>query len=546
MHQSTCSKRAFVSRAFSARKSTGHTKALRWHRAIAYSFAGLTLALVAIFAGYALWPHPEAGETQSLQDLSERLANANESSRSKSELISPLKPTPPKSDLLTEQSTESQTSEPSAVQHSNSNGLTNFQIHNSKNVRPETDKNNDLEDTKANELKTPTSGGTPVPGALVTNGIASLSVAIELPAQRTTDSALPSGATSADGIVELGPVPSQGLKITLDQPQVMSVQGISFDITSDATRATGSAWEVRLRSVAQQDGDKEKSSLDDLARGLDEVVARIYVEDGQLKFIWTNSKYSQLAEQLRNCVLCIANGEQTHRMQLRPFQKIAPVVLDFEPSIVSFNVEGESFPASEAVFLSVQPSPALMKSISMEPESGTAPVNKIVTLRVSGEEQSQIEILVTIKKTASGLFVAIAPRYRIGTRWQPFTTERVNAGLNGLETALVRQRAGLAEARSAVPTISSALSSAQSRLASTKDAKQQLVLQTQIRGLRTRLGMAQRMAVRKERDIPETESDIALMKKLVEVGNRLRGYTELGIRVYVTTTNGEFDLLRTE
>ena len=391
------------------RKSTGHTKALRWRRAIAYSFAGLTLALVAIFAGYAIWPRPEAGETQSLQDLSERLANANESSRSKSELISPLKPTPPKSDSLTEQSTESQTSEPSAVQHSNSNGLTNFQIHNSKNVRPETDKNNDLEDTKANELKTPTSGGTPVPGALVTNGIASLSVAIELPAQRTTDSALPSGATSADGIVELGPVPSQGLKITLDQPQVMSVQGISFDITSDATRATGSAWEVRLRSVAQQDGDKEKSSLDDLARGLDEVVARIYVEDGQLKFIWTNSKYSQLAEQLRNCVLCIANGEQTHRMQLRPFQKIAPVVLDFEPSIVSFNVEGESFPASEAVFLSVQPSPALMKSISMEPESGTVPVNKIVTLRVSGEEQSQIEILVTIKKTASGLFVTIAP-----------------------------------------------------------------------------------------------------------------------------------------
>ena len=71
-------------------------------------------------------------------------------------------------------------------------------------------------------------------------------------------------------------------------------------------------------------------------------------------------------------------------------------------------------------------------------------------------------------------------------------------------------------------------------------------LQTHIRGLRTRLGMAQRMAARKERDIPETESDIALMKKLVEVGNRLRGYTELGIRVYVTTTNGEFDLLRTE
>ncbi|MDZ4821247.1 MAG: hypothetical protein SGJ20_19985 [Planctomycetota bacterium] len=231
---------------------------------------------------------------------------------------------------------------------------------------------------------------------------------------------------------------------------------------------------------------------------------------------------------------------------MRPYQKIAPIVLDFEKPIVSFNVEGEGLPSPDAVFLMVKPSDALLKRISMEPASGTVPVNKILSLKVSGDDEQQIEIRVTLKKTASGLMVGVGPRYRIGASWQPFTTERVGAGLTGLETALVRHQDGLADAKSAAPSISSALSSARSRLASVEDPKERQSLQVQVRGLQTRLNRAQQMISRKERDIPDTQHDIALMKKLVEVGNGLRGYTELAIRVGVKTTNGEFDLVRTE
>ena len=34
-----------------------------------------------------------------------------------------------------------------------------------------------------------------------------------------------------------------------------------------------------------------------------------------------------------------------------------------------------------------------------------------------------------------------------------------------------------------------------------------------------------------EKAVPETEQDLALMKKLVDVGNKLRGYAELRLRV---------------
>ena len=173
----------------------------------------------------------------------------------------------------------------------------------------------------------------------------------ELPAQRVTDSALPTNQSQPDGPFEIGPAPLQGLNVTIDQPTVMAVNGISFGVTSEPTANPGPAWEIRLRSAVQQDGEKEKSSLDNIAAGLDEVVARVYVENGKIKFIWTKSKYSQLAEQLRNCVLCFTYLQETRRIQLRPYQKIAPVVLDFEKATVTLPVSGDSLPSQEALFL---------------------------------------------------------------------------------------------------------------------------------------------------------------------------------------------------
>ena len=109
----------------------------------------------------------------------------------------------------------------------------------------------------------------PLPTNTVT--LATLPDAAELPAQRTTDTTLPSNQAQADSLFEVGPAPGQGLTIAIDQPAVMAVSGISFDVTSDPAKNPGPAWEVRLRSVAQQGGDKEKSSLDNIAAGLDEI-----------------------------------------------------------------------------------------------------------------------------------------------------------------------------------------------------------------------------------------------------------------------------------
>src|SRR5262249_22286532 len=130
--------------------------------------------------------------------------------------------------------------------------------------------------------------------------------------------------------------------------------------------------------------------------------------------------------------------------------------------------------------------------------------------------------------------------------WQPFTTSRVNSDLNGLKSTVVHFRDEIAAANASKPKISSALSSAESRLASTNVASQRLVLQTQVRGLQAKLAKEDQLIANKERDIPDVEKQIASMEKLIETGNQLRSITQLNLRVAVKTNDGDFDLLRTE
>ena len=511
-----------------------------------YAIAGSLLGLTVVLACIAVWFSAEKAEIKTDQVRAEPMADAKAPPKSKTDETAALKSSMVSSGQVPSESQNAVAPESLAPKETQADGLVSFQVRD-KQIEQDTITGSNLNRGGSKEAaSTAELSGKPAPSAPATSSLASLSIATDLPAQRAQNSGLTSNEKPEDATIELGLVPTEGLSITLDQPQEMAVEGISFDITSDPSSGIGTAWVVRLRSEVQADQEQQKSSLDNVGAGLDEIVARIFIEDGKLRFAWTNSKYAQLSDQLRNCVLCLSYAQQTHRMQLRSVQKIAPVSLTFEKSVLTFNVAGESLPSSDAVFLNVQPSSALMKSVSMEPSTGTAAVNKLVTLKVSGEKEEQIEIRVTLKKTTNGFFVAVGPRYRIGASWKPFTTEQVNEGLNGLETALVRDRDGLEVAKSAVPSLTSSISSAQSRLSSTSDAREQNFLKIQIRGLQVRLNRAQQTIGRKERDIPDTEHDIELMKKLVAVGNRLRGYTELGIRVGVKTANGEFDLLRTE
>ena len=249
----------------------------------------------------------------------------------------------------------------------------------------------------------------------------------------------------------------------------MAVSGISFDVTSDPTGILAKLG-VRLRSAAQPDGDKEKSSLDNIAAGLDEVVARIYVEDGKLKFMWTKSKYAQLAEQFRNCVLCLAMiaGNATYSIAALPENRSG--CIRFRATFVTVPVNGDSLPSSDVLFLEVQPSPAFASKVSIEPSSGKVACNKMLTIKALDNKQQKIEVRVMLRNKGSDFVIVIGPRFQIGSEWQPFTTEHVNDGLRGLETALQRHRDGLANAKKRASSTASELSSVQSQLASTNDA----------------------------------------------------------------------------
>jgi hypothetical protein len=410
------------------------------------------------------------------------------------------------------------------------------------------------QDQVVSENKSPTglglnqSAAKEVNGGPLTNAVtlASLPDAVELPAQHATDSALPSNQSPSDSPFEIGPTPLEGLIITIDQPEIMAIRGISFELTSEINRKPGPAWEVRLRSAVQQDNNKEKSALDNIAAGLDEIIARIYVEDGKLKFTWAHSKYSQLAEQLRNCVLCLTCAQETRRIQMRLYQRIAPVVMNFEQAAITVPVNGESFPSSDVLSLEVSPSPAFASKFSIEPNSGKVACNKLLTVKILDDAQKKVEIRGMLRSKGSNFVIVIGPRFKIGSEWEPFTTERINAGLSGLESALQRHRDGLEKARKRASSISSELSSAQSQLASTNDASAHYKLAVRTRGLQTQEVTANRAVAREEKAIPETEKDLANMKQLVEVGNKLRGHAELRLRVSVKTGGGEYDLVRTD
>lgn len=376
--------------------------------------------------------------------------------------------------------------------------------------------------------------------------LSTFSDAISLPPQRASDSALGADVNKIVNALVLGSAPSEGLSIAIDQPAAMNVDGIRFEVNSDPTQTTGSAWEVRLKSIAQLNDEDEQSSLDVVAVGLDEVVARVFVENGELKFVWANPRHSQLADQLRNCVLCLQHAGQTHRVQMRPYESVSPVVLDFEKSVVNISLDGDTLPPPDATFLEVQASQALLANASIEPETGTVPCNKVLKIKLLQDKNKQVEIQIMLRNRETGYSVIIGPRFRIGTSLQPFTTDRVNDGLRGLVSALERHRAELANARQMRNSLSGEISSVQARISSSQDDREIFQLRNQLRGLQSRRNREDAKIKRKERSIPETESDIEIMKSLAEVGNRLRGYAELKIRVGVRTSNGEFDLLRTD
>ena len=66
------------------------------------------------------------------------------------------------------------------------------------------------------------------------------------------------------------------LRLSLDQPTVEGGAEARFEIVRLADSEEQPVWEIRLRSKSKEETD-EKSTLDDVAAGLDELVGKSLV-----------------------------------------------------------------------------------------------------------------------------------------------------------------------------------------------------------------------------------------------------------------------------
>jgi len=374
------------------------------------------------------------------------------------------------------------------------------------------------------------------------NSIEPLPTEIALPNLRGPDSTLSEKEEAPVDLGAIGNFKLDKLQLTLDQPAVEKGGGaVRFEIARSAEAEDKPSWEIRLRSAPKEETD-EKSVLDDVGSGLNELVGKIHVEDSRLKFVWASSEHMSLADQLRNCVLCFEDASKSHRMALRSCTLIEPILIDFTEATRVIKLEQESLPPIDSLFLGITSLEHFSVSVEQQPTDGIIEVNDTLKIRLT-DWPKPAEFRVRFSGSRKKLSVVISAHYRLGSKWQRMTVEEVDGGLQGVEKALARSRHDLREAQSAVSRLPSQINSLASQLRN--DSGNAARIQSQLLTARRQLSKAKGMGRRATKQIPKLEADILLLKSLASLGNRLHQRARIQFRIVVKMEKDNIDLLRT-
>jgi len=365
---------------------------------------------------------------------------------------------------------------------------------------------------------------------------------VTLPPLRGSESTL---STEVEAPFDLGPIGSielSNLQLTLDQPSVeKESENIRFEINRSSNLDGQPAWEIKLRSVTKNSTD-EKSVLDDVGAGLNELIAKIFIEDSRLKLIWVLSEHLALADQLRNCVLCLGSAPTSHRIALRPCTLVKPVLIDFNEKTQVIKLEQDPLPPLDSSFLKIV---ALENfgTVEQQPTDGIVPFKKTVKIRLSGWERP-VEFRVKFGGSRSKPSVLISAHYKLDRKWQRMTIEEVDAGLIGVQRALRRSEADLSAGKAAQSSLPSRISSLYRQISSSSGGNT-AALQGQQRVLKSQLTRANSMVRRANKSIPELRAKIPMLRNLASLGNRLHEKARIQFCVAVKTEKGILELLRT-
>ena len=366
---------------------------------------------------------------------------------------------------------------------------------------------------------------------------------VALPSLRGPESIL---SDKVEAPVDLGAIANvdlDKLELTLDQPLVKKKnEGVRFEISRVPEVEGNPLWEIRLRSAPKEATD-EKSVLDDVGAGIDELVGKVTVEDSRLKFAWAPTKHPGFADQLRNCVLILDSAPMSHRIALRPSRLVKPVLIDFDENTQVVEIGQDSLPPLDSTFLEITALENFGVAVERQSTDGVVLFNKTVKIRLTDWERPA-EFRIKYGGSRSKPSVIISAHYQLDRKWQRLTIKEVDGGLVALARALSRSEADLRDGQAALSSLPSKIASldgAISRSAGGNTAD----LQRQQRILKRQLSKAKGMVRRASKLIPELKAKIPLLEKLAALGNQMHKKARIQFRVAIRTEKGNLDLLRT-
>ena len=363
---------------------------------------------------------------------------------------------------------------------------------------------------------------------------------IELPPSQRVANEL-NDAGDADGSVELGPISEIALaqlQLQLSQPLVPKHDGVKFYLDERNKQDAETVWPIHVKAEQVKDKEgSEVSALDAIASGFDETVGSIYSEDGVLKFRWGTPAHGIIAEQLRNTILILTSGDESHRIQMRANKKIDRFVSDLSERNRQFPIDGESLPSSDAMKLKVENIALNGVNFELQPSDGI--VEHKGTLRIKLLDwDGDAELLFAFTGSSEKPILRVSARYKIGRKRKPLTPDDVVDAIGDMNEALASGRAKLRSAESAASSLPGQIS----RVMSSRQASD-AAIRMEANRLTRRLNSARGTIRRMQNSLPEIRSNLRKVEALKQIAARFHQQGGLDFSVYVPCDDGDLMLL---
>lgn len=204
------------------------------------------------------------------------------------------------------------------------------------------------------------------------------------------------------------------------------------------------------------------------------LVAHFAVDDGHLAFRWTDNASKLPAGQLRNCLMQLKSGDQSHEIALRSPLRSGATRLPSEEDKFQIAFDLEDPPSSESLRLDVDLSYGGSK-VELPNRTNTSTRGRRLDFKVDAARD--VEVQIALLSHGDKLTLQALPRYELTTNRQlTLSTEGVDDHERRIRQAGVKAERSLAKAQNMLQTARSALSRARD---SATRAKFGAIVQTQ-------------------------------------------------------------------